>query len=628
MQDRAVAALHDDGPTMSLPDTAQRAPLLATLRRIGRLALPYFQSEEKWKARGLLAAIVALNLGVVFMLVQINEWNRTFYDALQNKQLDVFWQQIGRFSWLALVYIVIAVYKFYLTQVLQLRWRSWLTDHYLDRWLANKAFYRMELARFTGDTAQVPDNPDQRIQEDLNIFTDYTVTLGMGLFNAIVTLLSFVGILWTLSGPLSFQAPAFLGGGEWTIAGYMVWAAVLYCVVGSAIAHFIGRRQVGLNFRQQWLEANFRHHMVRVREYSEAIALDGGEKVERRQLDTRFTSVMGNYLRLIRSQKNLTWFNSFFGQAAIIFPMIVASPRYFSGAIQLGQLMQIRSAFDQVQGSMSWLVDNYMGIAVWKATSDRLVGFEESLSQQSAPNEDFSVVQDPHGISASPLQVDLPGGRALLADTHLHVAPGDTVLVHGPSGSGKSSLFRALSGIWPHARGRVGLPADTMFIPQRPYFPDGTLRDALAYPEAATRYSDEVLQQALRDALLPQLAPQLDRADAWGQKLSGGEQQRLSIARALLKRPAWILADEATSALDEAAEATLYARLVAQVKQAGGAIVSIAHRSTLGTFHRQRWTLTPASAGADAGYRIEATALQDDGAPDAAAARPAPQSPL
>jgi len=574
----------------------------STLKRIGALAAPYFRSEEKWRARGLLAAIIALNLGAVYMLVLINEWYRVFYDALQNKDQVVFWQQIGRFCWLALIYIVVAVYKFYLTQLLQLRWRVWMTDHYLGRWLASKAFYRLELARYTADADRAPDNPDQRIQEDLNLFTTYTVTLSMGILNALVTLVSFVGILWTLSGSLAVPLP---GGGSWEIAGYMVWAAVLYCVVGSAIAHWIGKPQVGLNFQQQMLEANFRHHMIRVREYSEAIALDGGERVERRHLDLRFADVMHNYLRLIRSQKNLTWFSSFFGQAAIIFPLIVAAPRYFSGAIQLGQLMQINSAFGRVQDSLSWLVDNYMSLAVWKATTDRLSGFEDSLATQSQRNDDFEATQADGALAAAGLAVALPGGQLLLGDTALHVAPGDTVLVHGPSGSGKSSLFRTLAGIWPHARGKVSLPASTMFIPQQPYFPDGRLRDALAYPEPAQRYGDEALRQALADALLPQLADQLDREDAWSQKLSGGERQRLAIARVLLKKPAWVLADEATSALDEAAEATVYRRLTEVVKRAGGAIVSIAHRATLVEHHRRRWALRPQPAEAEAAYRIE-----------------------
>lgn len=586
------------------------------MRRVGALAAPYFRSDEKWRARGLLLAIVLLNLGAVYMLVQINEWYRVFYDALQEKNEAVFWQQVVRFCWLALVYIVIAVYKFYLTQLLQLRWRVWMTEHYLTRWLAHKAFYRMELARYTGDGqgegAGVADNPDQRIQEDLNLFTTYSVTLAMGLLNALVTLLSFVGILWTLSGALSVPLPSWLGGGRWEIAGYMVWAAVLYCVVGSAISHWIGKPQVGLNFQQQMLEANFRHHMVRVREYSEAIALDGGERVERRQLDLRFSAVMGNYLRLIRNQKQLTWFSSFFAQAAVIFPLIVAAPRFFSGAIQLGQLMQINSAFGRVQDSLSWLVDNYMSVAVWKATTDRLTGFEQSVATQSRDHaglthqrtrdDDARAAPD---IAARELHIGLPDGRTLIDGTTLQVAPGDTVLVHGPSGSGKSSLFRTLAGIWPHARGQVRMPARTMFIPQRPYFPDGPLRDALAYPEPAAAYSDDDLRAALREALLPQLAEQLDRADAWGQKLSGGEQQRLAIARVLLKKPAWVLADEATSALDEDAEATLYQRLVRQVQAAGGAIVSIAHRSTLGAHHRRRWTLRAAPAGATARFELE-----------------------
>ncbi|MGI4779075.1 MAG: ABC transporter ATP-binding protein/permease [Janthinobacterium lividum] len=584
----------------SLP--TDKPALAQTVRRVASLTAPYFRSDQKWKARGLLVAIVVLNLAAVYMLVQINEWYRVFYDALQNKDQAVFWQQIVRFCWLALVYIVIAVYKFYLTQVLELRWRTWMTDHYLSRWLAHKAFYRMELARFAPDTGRdrdgSPDNPDQRIQEDLNLFTSYTVTLSMGVLNALVTLLSFVGILWSLSGSLEFAAPAFLGGGAWSIPGYMLWAAVLYCGAGSVITHFIGRPQVRLNFQQQAMEANFRHHLVRVREYSESIALDGGEPVERMQLDTRFGAVMGNYLKLIRSQKNLTWFSTFFGQAAVIFPLIVASPRYFSGAIQLGQLMQINSAFGRVQDSLSWLVDNYMSIAIWKATTDRLAGFEESLSAESRDNPGFTAERAGQAIEARGLTVGLPGGATLLAGADLRVAPGDTVLVHGPSGSGKSSLFRTLAGIWPHARGKVAVPADTMFIPQRPYFPDGPLRDALAYPQSAVQFGDDALRQALRDALLPHLAHQLDRPDAWSQKLSGGEQQRLAIARVLLKKPAWVLADEATSALDEDAEAMLYERLVAQVKGRGGAMVSIAHRSTLGAFHDRRWQFGRATAGA------------------------------
>lgn len=600
-------------PTMSTATPAPKPPLLTTLKRIGALTAPYFQSDQKWRARALLLAIVLLNLGAVYMLVQINEWYRVFYDALQNKDQAVFWQQIVRFCWLALVYIVIAVYKFYLTQILQLRWRVWLTDHYLGRWLAHKAFYRMELARYTGDETRTPDNPDQRIQEDLNLFTTYTVTLSMGILNALVTLVSFVGILWTLSGALDVPLPAFLGGGTMHVAGYMVWAAVLYCVVGSAIAHWIGRPQVRLNFQQQMLEANFRHHMVRVREYSESIALDGGERVERKHLDLRFADVMGNYFQLIRNQKQLTWFSSFFGQAAIIFPLIVAAPRYFSGAIQLGQLMQINSAFGRVQDSLSWLVDNYMSLAIWKATSDRLAGFEESLTRDGQTESALQTSAQADGIEAHGLTIALPGGAMLLADTELAVRPGDTVLLHGPSGSGKSSLFRALAGIWPYSRGRVALPGDTMFIPQRPYFPDGRLRDALAYPEPAQRYADEDLRQALTEALLPQLADQLDREDAWSQKLSGGERQRLAIARVLLKKPAWVLADEATSALDEQAEATIYQRLVDQVKRAQGALVSIAHRSTLAAHHARHWALRPTgdgrdgmqAAGGDARFRLE-----------------------
>jgi putative ATP-binding cassette transporter len=425
----------------------------------------------------------------------------------------------------------------------------------------------------------------------------------MGLLNSVVTLASFVGILWGLSGGFAFT----LAGSEYNIPGFMVWMAVLYCLAGSVLTHYIGRPQIQLNFEQQRVEADFRHHMVRVREYSESIALDRGEAVERQQLDLRFGRVLGNYLALINAQKRLVWFTSFFGQAAVVFPFVVAAPRFFSGAIQLGELMQISSAFGQVQGALSWFVDSYSSLATWRATTDRLTSFEESFEALApvpiarAATETIATVRD---LTAQDLHVALPNGTVLLAGAHLHAQPGDRVLLQGPSGSGKSTLFRTLAGIWPFASGSVALPSDAMFIPQRPYFPNGPLRDALAYPEPVARYTDAQLRQALEDALLPELKDQLDRADAWSQKLSGGEQQRLAIARVLLKQPRWVFADEATSALDAQAENFVYKRLLALVESAQGALVSIAHRPAVATFHNRFWTLQPQPEGAPTRYQV------------------------
>ena len=564
------------------------------MRRVWALSLPYFQSDEKWRARGLLAACVGLNLAMVYVLVLLNDWNRVFYDALQNRNAEVFWQQLGVFGMLATGFIIVAVYRFYLTQLLEMRWRTWMTQDYLQRWLSHPVFYRLEMQ------AQLrTDNPDQRIQEDVMQFTSDTVSLSMGLLDASVTLLSFIGILWTLSGGFSFA----VGGTTYDIPGFMVWMAVVYALAGSLIGHAIGKPMAALNFAQQRLEADFRHHLMRVREYSEAIALDRGADVERASLRVRFQHVLDNFMLLLRVQKRYTWFNSGYAQAAVVFPMLVASPRYFSGAIQLGELMQISSAFGRVQDALSGFLSNYSRLASWQATTLRLTSFQDQMQAVShAVQEGNTALQNTpvdKDIQTPPLTIALPNGQVLLDKIQLHIQPGDTVLVRGPSGCGKSTLFRVLAGIWPHvstdasASLPVALPAQTVFMPQRPYFPQGSLRQALAYPGPADGLDDAQLKHVLQEAMLPHLVDALDTEGQWTQQLSGGEQQRLAIARVLLKRPRWVFADEVTSALDEATEQAMYEKLLRMVREQNGALVSIAHRPGVAAYHRQQWVFTP-----------------------------------
>ena len=582
------------------------------LRHVWWLSLPYFRSEQRWSARGLLLACIALNLGMVYVLVMLNDWNRVFYDALQNRDEPVFWAQLLVFAQLAGAFIVVAVYRFYLTQLLQVRWRAWMTQDFLQRWTTHQIFYQIELRQSLQhhESMNGSDNPDQRIQEDIQLFTADTVGLSLGLLDALVTLASFVGILWVLSGSFSLTWQ----GDEYVLPGFMVWMALIYAFLGSILGHFIGRRMAPLNFTQQRLEANFRHHLMRVREYSEAIAMDRGAAFENQSLQKGFKGVVSNFMQLLKVQKRYTWFSAGYGQAAVVFPIIVAAPRFFSGAIQLGQLMHISSAFAQVQESLSWIVNNYSRLASWSATTQRLSVFLTQMETLRAIS--FAVVQPPSSdspaateLKTSALTITLPDRTVLLDDVVLQVSAGDSVLIRGPSGSGKSTLLRVLAGIWPYVRGwdtqhqplaisdAIHLPPDAVFIPQRPYFPEGSLRNALCYPSPVNTFTDEQMQQALVQALLPNLCSQLDQVGQWSQQLSGGEAQRLAMARVFLKQPSWVFADEATSALDEASEKLIYERLLQMVMRQRGALVSVAHRPSVAAYHQRLWQLVNVSEG-------------------------------
>jgi len=568
--------------------------LIEFTRVFWRLASPYWRSEERASAWALLAAVVGLNLASVYMLVQINAWYNEFYNAIQNYDQPGFVALLWYFLFLAAIYILIVVYQSYLNQMLQIRWRRWLTGAYLDRWLAGQTYYRMQI------TGTETDNPDQRISDDLKLMCDQTLDIGLGLMNAVVTLASFVVVLWALSGPARMS----LAGTEIVIPGYMVWAALMYAVIGTWLVNLIGRPLVKLSFDQQRYEADFRFGLMRLRENSEGVALYRGEIGERARFSARFGQVFANYWRLMNRQKKLTWFSNGYNQLAIVFPFVVAAPRYFAKEIQLGGLMQISSAFGQVHASLSYLINAYPLIASWKATVDRLTGFEAKMrdTEHLASAADRFVFE--HGEAASlstrGLTVDLPGGQRLVSALDLEVKPGEAVLVSGASGVGKSTLLRALAGVWPFGSGSIRLPERTrlLFLPQRAYLPLGTLREAIWYP-LAPRADDPLFDRVIDRCGLSHLRARLDETDQWAQVLSGGEQQRVAFARALLVRPALLFLDEATSALDETSEATLYALLGELLPDT--TVVSVGHRSTLRRWHRTvltavgdgQWTLSP-----------------------------------
>jgi putative ATP-binding cassette transporter len=574
--------------------TSQRAPGTGASfpRRVWALIYPYWRSDQRLIASGLLVTIVAMALGMVYLNVLFNDWYKQFYNALELRDLDSFKYLLLYFSVLAAINVVVAVYRLYLTQMLEMRWRTWLTERYLHSWLSKQVYYRLELEN------RGTDNPDQRIAEDLRSFTSGTLSLSLGFLSAMVTLGSFVVILWDLSGSL----PVSLGGIEFVIPGYMVWLAVAYAIVGTILTHYVGRRLISINFEQERREADFRFSLVRLRENAEGVALYRGERTEEEHLRGRFGAIQANWWRLMQYTKRLTFFTAGYGQASVVFPFLAGAPRFFAGEIQLGGLIQISSAFGQVSDSLSWFIDAYPRLADWRASVDRLLSFHDALERISADvDANNGVLIQSHsapGLHAEGLNLALPAGRTILSDGTFSVDPGERVVVSGPSGTGKSTLFRAMAGIWPHGQGSVSLPADAqvLFLPQKPYIPIGTLRTAVTYPAAPDAFSEDAIREVLTAMQLDALTTRLDEQQNWSMQLSGGEQQRLALARALLHRPSWLFLDEATSALDPHSEELVYELLRERLPES--TIISIVHRPPAEDFHDATIALTPGVDGA------------------------------
>jgi putative ATP-binding cassette transporter len=560
-----------------------------------RLVSPYFRSEEWPYAIPLLIGAIALTLGAVFLEVLFNEWSRRFYDSLQNKDEAAFWQEMITFCWIAALMIMAFVARAIVSPYLRLRWRRWLTRRFLAHWLDSRGYYRIELQRSV-------DNADQRIAEDLRFLGEYTMQLFLGFLGAVATLISFLFILWTLSGPLSLIAI----GLDINIPGYMAWVCLIYALGGTLLANMVGRRLIPLNFQKQRFEANFRFALVRVRENAEGIALYRGEEDEAEALNARFTDVFNNGWRVLFTQVQLAFYQSGYAQLAIIFPYLVTAPRFFAGAITLGVMTQTASAFGQVQSALSFFIDNYTVLAELRAVMDRLLGLQAATDHKQDEAIELAPEAGRSDVGVRDLTLALPNGQTLLADTTLAFAKGQSTLISGASGSGKSTLFRALAGIWPFGSGHVHVPAGArvLFLPQKPYIPIGTLRDAVKYPDENSMAGDGEIIEALTAARLAHLAPRLDEEAHWTNILSGGEQQRLAIARALVFKPDWLFLDEATASLDETTEEAVYAALKQRLP--GATIVSIGHRPSLRKWHDRRLELQRAPG--EVGRLVEAPA--------------------
>lgn len=538
-----------------------------------QIAGPYLSPKRSWRPLLAFTLLLVLTLFSVRMNVLFSFWYNGFYSALQGLDQKAFWYFLGIFSVLATIHVLRALFTYYVTQAFNIHWRVWLNDRLTADWMKGDAYYRGQFL------AEPVDNPDQRIELDVNSFVNGSVSLALGAVSALVSLVAFTGILWGLSAPFE------LGGVE--IPRAMVFAVYIYVIVATWIAFRLGRPLIRLNFLNEKLTANFRYALMRLREYAENVAFYQGTAIERGTLLGRFSALIGNVWALVYRTLKFDGFNLAVSQVAVIFPFILQAPRFFSGAIKLGDVMQTSQAFGQVQDSLSFFRSSYDTFAQYRATLDRLTGFLDA--NEDARELPRVITQDAaDSLRIEGMDVLRPDGHRLLADLNLTLQPGQALLIRGPSGSGKTTLLRSLAGLWPYAEGKVQRPGghQALFLSQRPYLPLGDLRTAIAYPNTSTPADDERLKQALRRVNLAHLAEHLDLSQDWTRILSIGEQQRLAFARVLFNQPRIVFLDESTSAMDEGLEHALYSLLREELGDT--LLVSVGHRATLTQFHTHR----------------------------------------
>ncbi len=551
-------------------------------KRFWFLIKPYWTSEEKWKAYGLLSLIT---FGIIFQVmvnVQVNRFYKTFYDAIQEMNARVVLLSIFQFSLIVTAYLLVAGYSAYFTGRLTIHWRRWLTQHYLNHWLKKNNFYRMEVLNLS------IDNPDQRISEDLDFFPVLTIGLYHGFLSALLNLISFSIILWNLSSnfPIHFL--------RFEVPGYLFWTAFFYAVIGTVLTIKIGRWLPFLNYMQQQYNANFRFGLVRVREFNEQIALFGGQNTEEKFLEKNFSFIFSNFLKIIKLQLYLNFFRNGYMQIANIIGACAALPLFFAKKIKFGGLTQISSAFGEVISALSFFIVAFFDIANWHAVIYRLTEFEHrmQLADKHESLEHIEIKKDPGqtDLQCKQVMLYLPTREVLLENFNFTIHQGDHVLIMGETGSGKSTLLRFLGGIWPYGRGEIILPQVSMlFLPQRPYFPLGSLKEALAYPGNADEFSPKEMKLVLQACDLGVLTERLEEVNYWSKELSLGEQQKLAFARVLLQKPAWVFLDEATSALDSRSESRMYELFKKHLPAL--TLVSVGHRESLVAWHERRLTL-------------------------------------